>query len=309
MSSNTIVTACDANYWWGAFLLVASIRKQNQDLPIHVLCKGFEPSHVRQLEQFGNLKCIPTETPHAMYQKPEAMLTADTDLVTWLDADCFWMGDLTPLLEKTGRGCQIRLRGVGENNVAFSTQYRNGDRFGTIPASTLARWQRDIGERDEPRIHTMGVGNAICLHRDFRWVMERWRTQMEAVALNPAILVDKNNPDYYITDEAVLTSILAYCNDDVSVTPYYMDKEPERFMIHFEGRPKPWNGWQLRFMPFFNDIVDAIQWARERDLEMPPVPQALQREHRSQSSYGAHYRNVKSAIRKPLAETAKRILR
>lgn len=53
--TNAIVTACDAPYFWGALLLVASVRYSGGRLPIFVVGAGLSRKQIDLLTQFADV--------------------------------------------------------------------------------------------------------------------------------------------------------------------------------------------------------------------------------------------------------------
>jgi len=309
MHENTIVTACDANYFWGAFLLCLSIRRTGSMAPVHVLHPDLLPAQVDMLEQLQQVRCIATQTPFAMLQKPEALLSADTTWVTWLDCDTIWQGDLSGLIGGPQPGIQIRVRGPEENAIQFTESTQEPENaVGCVPRSVMSQWREDVGELDFPRLQRMVVSNVIALHRDFHWLPQRWHDLMQRVSKNPALLVDKTNPAYRITDEAALTALLAYCNTEVPVLPYRLDEADNRKIIHFEGRPKPWQGWQQRYLHHYDTVTDIIAWGEEQAFDMPIVPHSMLAENKSACRWHARMDALKKAARKRLVDAARLVM-
>ena len=79
MSDLTIVTACTRGYLWGAWLLVASLRRSAVQAGIHVLERGFGEQDRALIEQFPATRVIAMsgDDPRTLaVRKPEALLTA-----------------------------------------------------------------------------------------------------------------------------------------------------------------------------------------------------------------------------------------
>lgn len=306
---NTIVTACDANYFWGALLLCLSIRRSGSRVPVHVLHPDLSREQVAMLEQIEGVRCIATSTAHAMLQKPEALLSAETAWATWIDCDIIWTGPLTPLMGADSPGIQIRIRGPEENARQFpGSGAGRANGAGAVPGPILERWRADVGERSEPRLRYMVVSNVIALHRDFRWLAERWRALMEKVSHNTARLVDKSNLHYRITDEAALTALLAFCDVDAPVLPYRLDEDPEKQIVHFEGRPKPWQGWQYRYFGYYGAVAETVAWGREQGLQMPPVPPSMLAANRGVYRWQSRLDALRKGARARIVQAARLLL-
>src|SRR5262245_59819719 len=95
----TVVTACDSGFIWGAFLVVASLRHSGCRIPVHVLGRALSAADKAVLEQFPDVRIFDTNDPKPMaFLKPVALLTAQTELVSWVDADGLFTADPTPWL-------------------------------------------------------------------------------------------------------------------------------------------------------------------------------------------------------------------
>lgn len=306
---HTIVTACDSNYFWGAYLLALSVRRAGSLVPIHVLHPNLTPEQIAMLDRLERVRCIPTETPYAMLQKPEALLSANTPWVTWLDCDTLWRGNLEACLGGDQPGIQIRIRSARENAGQFPGVAPHADDSpGAIPGPVLERWRNDVKGIDAPRLRHMAVTNALALHRDFRWLATEWHALMLRISTNPRLLVDRTNLAYRITDEAALTALLAFSETEVPVLPYLLDQDKSRILIHFEGRPKPWQGWQKRYFHHFDTIQELIRWAREQGYDLPPIPDSMVEENRSTYRLRAHIDAIKKAMRVRAGRIVRRMI-
>lgn len=129
MSSKTIVTACDHKFVRGTYLLLLSLRRQGIQLPVHVVTHHLSEVDCALLHQIGGVKLFPTPDNsnhrNIVYQKTAAILTADTDLILWIDSDCIVTGDITPRIETTGEGLPIRLSVVRKiiGGIFFPVSY------------------------------------------------------------------------------------------------------------------------------------------------------------------------------------------
>lgn len=103
MNSNaTIVTACDKKYVWGAYLLIASVRYAGMDTTIIVSAYDLDQNEIAFLEQFPNVTVFSSgkmTSRSVCTQKPTAISLAETDYVTWMDADCIVTGNISSYLE------------------------------------------------------------------------------------------------------------------------------------------------------------------------------------------------------------------
>ncbi|MBV9463593.1 MAG: hypothetical protein JO317_05135, partial [Verrucomicrobiae bacterium] len=177
----TIVTACDADYFWGAFLLVASLRLTGILSPIHVLEEGFSEAEKELLAQFGGLTILPLPAGNRRNlctRKAEALLGAESEWIAWLDSDCVSIGDLRPLLIPPNGAFQIRIRSEAETNSIYRRYYEPEDKPGQIPKRILNQWRDDVGDLKEPRFLGSCVTNVLVIHRRFRSFIERWNEQI-----------------------------------------------------------------------------------------------------------------------------------
>jgi hypothetical protein len=109
----TITTSCDVNYLWGVYLLVCSANRFGTGFHINVVGEGFTPEAARYLTQFPRTNLIPLEgtgAPSLNRSKPFAMLTAETEWLAWIDADCIVVGDIRPYFLPDNGQCQLTFR-------------------------------------------------------------------------------------------------------------------------------------------------------------------------------------------------------
>jgi hypothetical protein len=211
--SVTIVSACDRNYLWGAFLLAASAARHTPNVPFHLLHTGFAPEDRALLQQFSNVSVLElsAENRHNVCnRKPEALLTGDTEYIAWLDADCMIVGDIRPLLIPENNEFQIRLREPSENGWVWRDHYAAGEERGGLPASVLSRWRQDVRQLELPRLSTTCVTNALVLHRRHLDFIREWRDQIAKVLPAGSGVVDPSLHGYFMSDESVLTSLLVF---------------------------------------------------------------------------------------------------
>jgi hypothetical protein len=278
-SDLTIATACDANYFWGAFLLTASLRQNRIGAPIHVLAKGFDAERIGMLEQFRDVRVIPLtpDNPRSLITiKPYALATARTKWLAWLDADCMAIGDVGTLLPPENGSFQIRLREPAENADIYGDKYRAGDRRGGYPAWVLERWRGDVGDLQQPRQDTAAVANAFVLHEKHRDFLQLWDQQMQKVIPSCSTLMDSHLGAYHMSDESVLNSLLAFSSIAPPVGPFQLNRHPERHVAHFGGKAKPWVRWTSGSWYCYEPIQRLLAWLRAEGHKMPPLPPSLQ---------------------------------
>lgn len=99
------------NYFWGVFLMIASMRCYGMREPVIVLGTGYTPEAGRLLSQFGDVT-VHEASPSSRSltcRKPEALLLAETDYATWVDCDGFFSGNCSALLTPPDQD-HIRIR-------------------------------------------------------------------------------------------------------------------------------------------------------------------------------------------------------
>ena len=146
MRNNTVVTIGDRSYLWGVFLLIASMRKSGMEEPVIVCAAGCGERESRILEGLGGVRVVPAPpTARTLAcSKPDAMLLADTEFVTWVDSDGFFTGNVSEKLVPLSPGeIHIRMRGEAENALAFASHRFGGDGR-VIPAEVLEAWRKDV---------------------------------------------------------------------------------------------------------------------------------------------------------------------
>jgi hypothetical protein len=277
----TVVTACDRNFLWGAYILAASAARYIPDVPLHLLHAGFTDADLALFRQFPRVKLLPlsdSNRRNVCNRKAEAMLSADTDYVAWLDADCMVIGDIAELLVPLNGEFQIQLREPGENAQVWRHHYEPGEPRAGIPRAVRARWQADVAQLDTPQLDTTCVTNVIVLHRRHLDFVHEWQAQIAKVL--PAAdtgVVDKDRPEYFMTDESVFTSLLLFSRRAPPNSDMRTNRLPERHIAHFGANPKPWKGWRLGVWYCHGPLLDLLDWARARQLATPPIPWSLRR--------------------------------
>ncbi len=268
----TIVTACDQNYAWGAFLLCASLRYYGVTHPIRVLARSFSPSQISWVEQFEDVKVIETADDSAMQLlKPRAILQADSPLVCWMDADCIVTGDVSPMLQIPENTLCLRMRDSGENRYRFGEFYAADESDG-IPQEILDRWKQDVGESSSPRFSTACVTNCIIVDQQQMPFMEKWAQQIEKVCNSQTAVQDRSNHYYSLSDEDVLASLLCYSETSPELVDYPLNRDPDCHLVHFIGRPKPWQRWTLTSLQYRKALLEILDWVASQSYELGPMP-------------------------------------
>jgi len=277
----TIVTACDRNYLWGAFLLAASATRNIPNVPLHLLQTGFTPEDIALFTQFPQVKVIElseADRRNVSNRKSEAMLTAETEFIAWLDADCMIIGDVERMLVPENGEFQIRLREPAENAWVWSRHYQPDDRKGSIPSSVLGQWRKDVAQLDAPRLDTTCVANTFIIHQRHLDFIRQWREQIAKVLpASDTGLVDRRSPAYFMIDESVLSSLLVFSEIAPPISPFRLNREPKAHVAHFGASPKPWQRWRKQFWYCHRPVIELIDWLRAHGKSLPPVPWAFQR--------------------------------
>jgi len=301
MKNLTIVSACDRNFLWGAYLLAASAARFLPETPVHILQIGFTDDDKKLLEQFPTVKVLPladNDPRNVANRKSEALLSADTEYVAWLDSDCMVVGDITEFLIPTNGEFQIRLREPWENAWVWRNHYAPGEATGGLPKSVLDKWQTDVGQRTVPLVNTTCVTNAFVLHRRHLDFIRQWKSQIAKV-IPPAHagVVDNRNPAYFMTDESVMSSLLVFSDIAPTAAAFRLDREPARHVAHFGANPKPWKQWRLHLWYCYPHIQSLLDWAEKSGHRTPPRPWSLQKQNRLPSYLLALWVEAKSRFR------------
>lgn len=282
MSSNvTIVTACDKNYLWGAFLLAASAARHIPNVPVNVVQIGFSKQDQTFFSQFPrtSVRSLSTDDPrNVANRKAEALLTAESEYVAWLDADCMVTGDIEALLIPENGEFQIRLREEAENAQVWCNHYAQGEPHRGIPEAVLAQWRSDVGQLATPTHNTACVTNAFVLHCRHLDFIRQWRSQIaKVIAPSNTGVVDRRCKPYFMIDESVLSSLLAFSAIAPPVAPYRLDQVPQAHVAHFGVNPKPWKRWRKQFWPYHAPVMDLIDWLHANAYAVPPIPWSFRR--------------------------------
>lgn len=296
-----IVTACDANYFWGVFLLVASLQKTQTPVQVRVFQSGFSADMDRDIGQFPIVQVHKDESasPYSLNnRKPDYLLQAGSEYVAWFDADCLAVGNVSELLIPSNRQLQVRLRGAAENATVFERYYRPGDQWGTVPSWVLERWRTDVGGRKTPRLNTTCPSNCFVLHSRFLPFIEEWQNLIQRV-LNPRIRgpIDKSNPAYWMTDESTLNALLLFSEKSPAPSPFRLDDLSGGHVAHFIGSPKPWVGWNRRFLYCIPHVIELLQWVTDQGLNVPPIPISFRSRRIPYSYMEAHMRGIYRDLR------------
>jgi hypothetical protein len=283
---NTIVMSSNSKYVWGVWLLIASMRKSLMNEQVIVLADKYSEHDISVLKQFGDVNIVDNSSDSSRNltcSKPDAMMLADTEYVTWVDCDGIFAGNCSEYLTVEQDYIHARLRGRQENNMVFAGRYHDGDEYGSIPKHILNIWGDDVGENSSPALETCVTACFISLHRKYRFFLEKWRDQINKVLPKDNVGVcDKRSTAYFQTDESVLNSLLCFGKDMPEPAPTFkLDKDPNAFYIHFAYMPKPWQMWNDYTIKHFDRTVEIVEWAVANGYETPStIPFSLKRKYR-----------------------------
>ncbi|MCB1130222.1 MAG: hypothetical protein KDN05_03775 [Verrucomicrobiae bacterium] len=275
----TIVTACDRNYLWGAFLLAASAAKNIPDVPFHLLQAGFTEEDVALFTQFPQVRVFELsdeDRRNVSNRKSEAILSADTEYIAWLDADCMVIGDISSMLIPANGDFQIRLREPDENAWVWCEHYQNGDTKGSLPAAVIEKWREDVGQRETPRLDTTCVANTFVIHRRHLDFIRQWRAQIAKVLPSSDNgLIDRRSPAYFMIDESVLSSLVMFSDLTPPIGPLQLNRDPKAHVAHFGSSPKPWTRWRKQFWYCHRPVMELMEWLRANGKDAPVLPWAF----------------------------------
>lgn len=293
MKNNTIVTAGGLNYFWGIFLLLASIRKSGMDEPILVGTNKFDDHCYRVLKQFGDVEFFSLDHAERSLacHKAEVMLKTNTEYITWIDSDGLFTGNCSELLlPPDDMQVHIRKRGIEEMHLPYPPQF---DLHKILP-----QWKKDVEQitgKVGPEIPNVEEFGSCCTctislarkHEDFlRLWHDMMMTHLPKVDIG---VVDKTLRYYHLLDESCFNACVLFDPNAPKVTEIYqLDKDRNRFYVHNSGRIKPWKGWIPSAVKNFDATVSIVEWAISEKLELPSaIPFSLKRNHKTLCTFGA----------------------
>lgn len=280
-TSVTVVSACDRNFFWGLYLLAASMARHIPQVPLVASVTGFTPEDKQWLEMFPSVQVRDLregEARSVANRKAEALLSpTETDYVAWLDADCLVIGDIAPLLIPDNGEFQIRLREPWENGWVWRKHYAAGEVSGLLPASVKQRWQADVGELQTPCHDTTCVTNTFVLHRRHLPFIERWQQLIaRVIPAQDRGVVDPALHAYFMIDESVFSALLAYAEAAPAVSPLRLNRDPQAHVAHFGANPKPWKRWRWSQWYCHRHVMETLAWVKASGRTLPPLPWSLQ---------------------------------
>ena len=273
----TVVTAGDAAFAWGAYLLVASMRRNGMCHPAVVGAMDWPDTMKDRLLALGDvtIRELPSSRQCVACQKPMLMGCDEvkTEWVCWADADGAFVGDCSEWL-------------VGDDPDEIVVRMCSPPPPLLTP-ETLAVWRRDVESLcgkalEKSRLGDTTVNNPfIVLHRKWRPFLERWRIQTERVIAPDVITPWQKHSAYFQTDESVLGSLLCFDPDAPKVTEHYKANgsvDSTRYFAHFAYNPKPWQMWNTYSSRWRDEVYSVVDWLVENGfVGAADVPRPLRR--------------------------------
>ena len=275
---STIVTAGDKRFFWGIYLLVASIRMHKMKNPIKCLVKGLSEEEEQALKQY-DVEVYRSEELDIpiQVQKPAALYLGakESAYTTWIDADCIVEGDLSDLLiPAKPQEIMIRFRNRKENILRFRDLKTEGE----IPDVVKKIWQEDVAEGTECKIETTSVNNVLTIHQSNLPLIERWDQQIRLIAKkDPArrAVAYTHSSGNGISDELVLNSLFAFSGIPYEIGSYQLDTQKGKRLLHLSLNPKPWEMWTVPQLKYYGLVSTILQWAKENGFKVPDLPWSL----------------------------------
>lgn len=308
MKNNSIVIAGDRNYFWGLFLLIASLRKNKMDEPVVVAAIDFPQEYIELLEQFDHVKVhrMPYPARTISCSKGEYMLLADTEYITWVDCDAFFIGNNSEnLIPNKPNQIHIRQREQKENALAFKGHYfgENGQK---IPEEVLRVWRKDceVAPHTPANIEHSCSACLCSIHKSSRHLMEAWGKQIDKVLPRGDVgVINQSDKYYHQLDESVLNSLLCFMPNAPTITENFrLDKDPQRLFIHFVTHPKPWVAWGNATLKHFDQYVALVDYLKENNYKFPQagIPFSLQKSNKKLATILAPYFSLSNKIMRKL---------
>ncbi len=285
MNNNTIVTASDMNYAWGVWLLVASIRKSGMDEPILIGTFNWTDEWIEDICKFPGVKTVAlpgNDKRNVTCQKPEIMMRAEGEFITWIDCDGVLSGNCSDIL--TGQKNELFVRSRLPEELVTLYPRLPGENPLEIPQRILDVWQRDVGEKTTPARRYGCTAALVGIHSSYKPFLQKWKDLMLSALPFDVEIVDRGNTAYFQTDESVLNAVTLFAEDaPVFAANYKMDDQSRAHYIHFgyQYNPKPWLMWNSKAMRFYDLIQDIVDWAVANGYEPKmPRPYTLRRENK-----------------------------
>lgn len=263
-AKTTIVTAGDANFAWGSFLLVASMRMNNMMQPVIVGAMKWPDAMKRRLIALGGVTIheLAPDKRCVTCQKPMLMTLSEitTPWVCWADSDAIFIGN-----------CSEWLTGDSEEEITIRAYNPPPPDF---TDENKATWKHDVAElcgsaREQCRYPTRFNAPFIVIHRKWQDFIKRWQKQIERVLPSDVEIIMAKLSAYFQTDESVLGSLLCYDPAAPAVSATYKANgsvDKSRYFAHFAYNPKPWQMWNSYTLKWHGAVRDVVAWAVARGL-------------------------------------------
>jgi len=303
----TIVTACDSNYIWGAFILIASLCYFDVKSYKKVLGIMLSQEEQELLNQFPETEVVNSyrdSEKSVCIMKPHAFNLANTDLITWIDSDCIVTGDITEFMTVEEDEIQIRFRSFVENAGVYRNFYGKSDELGLIPEKVLRIWKEDVADLELSQISTVCETNCFVIRKKNLGFIRLWQNQMEKVIVDNQLQVyDKNSVGYFMTDESVLNSLMAFSSKALKVKEYQFDKYNNKLLVHFGLNPKPWIHWTKRGLQYYDLTMEILKWCKMKKYKTPPIPLSLNPRNKTNEVLRANLRHYFTTFKYNVAST------
>lgn len=284
MKNNTIVTTADNKYTWGVFLLIASMRKNGMDEPVIIYAKNFAEHSKKVVSQFPDVTIVDVGDVKRSLTccKPDAMLLADTDYVTWVDGDAFFENNCSGVLTPRNESDIMIRKRLETEALAAKLSVRKSDGKVSIADFMLDVWKTDVGELDTPRLNTCCSACIISLSKKYKFFLQRWKDFMEEYLHTGDVgVVDHRNPAYFQTDESAINALLCFMRDAPNVQKDFFLNRKNTLFRHFVGKPKPWVGWPKSSLRDVDAYLDVVDYVLDLKLDLPtPLPFSLNRKNK-----------------------------
>jgi len=310
----TIVTAADRNFVWGSFLLLASLRCHKVPCPVNILSFGLSADDEAVLRQFPDVALFSAaqEDPRNIAcQKAQAIYTArETDCIAWVDSDCIVTGQICEYFEVPPGKIQIRMRPPKEIEYLFRLRYDAGEERGRIPQRVLDIWKKDVNGRTEPQVTTSCNACAFVVHSSDLGFIHRWEAQIQKVIPPENMgIVNDSSFAYFLLDETVMASMLAFDVAAPEVTTYCLEGQLKGQLVHFGGTPKPWDMWNVYHLPWFTEVIDLVDWAKGQGYRFPSKRWVFNRHLRPAYGMIAKLFDFQHVTKRFARDRAKKVLR
>jgi hypothetical protein len=281
----TVVTAGDQNFAWGAFLLVASMRRNGMPHPVVVGAMEWSDEMKQRVAALGNvtIRELPKSRRCVACLKPMLMALDEisTEWVCWADSDAVFIGD-----------CSEWLYGEDPEKIIIR-------KYDPVPPDftpkTLEVWRRDVERHcgralDKSRYDTRMNDPFVVVHRKWVPFLRRWQNQIDKVLPSDVEIIMKHGTPYFQTDESVLASLLCFDPEAPLVAEEYKangSADKNRYYAHLAYNPKPWQMWNARSLRWYSDVMATVDWLLETKHVVPSeLPLSLRR------SWGPFFRGI-----------------